>query len=147
MDRLYSSQTILIFHTLSLQQEMRKALSILLIFVLGVTYTGAEICVDFCSDQIESIHFFGDDDDACHEKACCDTKEDCCESSHLDIEQQLLNYVLTSVESISVFVIDLPYQSDFHDPTVSPSEFVMDLDEGPLERRLDPQVLLQTFRC
>ena len=81
---------------------MKRFTAILVLITLVCNYTGVQLCVDFCCDSIESIHFGEEEAEAfCHIDDCGSVPEsDCCDSEQFQVEQQLLDYTVNELEQI-----------------------------------------------
>jgi hypothetical protein len=81
--------------------DLKRLLSILVLLSLIFSYTGVQLCVDFCGDTIESIHFGEDKSEAvCHLGDCGpQPMSDCCDSEQIQIEPHLLDYTVTLFSS------------------------------------------------
>lgn len=77
---------------------MKRITAIIVLFSLVFSYTGVQLCIDFCGDTIEGIHFGEDETDAvCHLGDCASVPlTDCCDSEQIQIEPQLLDFTPTT---------------------------------------------------
>ncbi len=70
-------------------------------------YTGFELCLDFCENQLESIHFGEDEVASCHIDDCCSLPaSDCCDSEQIEIEPQQFDYILTTNLNVKLPVFE-----------------------------------------
>lgn len=77
---------------------MKRITAIAVLFSLVFSFTGVQLCVDFCGDTIESIHFGEDEsEEVCHLGDCASMPvSDCCDSEQIQIEPQLLDFTSTT---------------------------------------------------
>lgn len=84
--------------------DLKRITAILVLLSLVFSYTGVQLCVDFCGDTIESIHFGGDKTEAvCHVGDCgTQPMSDCCDSEQIQIEPHLLDYTSGAFTSTKI---------------------------------------------
>lgn len=84
--------------------ELKRITAILVLFSLVFSYTGVQLCVDFCGDTIESIHFGEDETEAvCHLGDCgSEPVSDCCDSEQIQIEPHLLDFTSGAFTSTKI---------------------------------------------
>ncbi len=84
--------------------NLKRITAILVLLSLVFSYTGVQLCVDFCGDTIESIHFGEDKTEAvCHLGDCgSQPMSDCCDSEQIQIEPHLLDYTSGAFTSTKI---------------------------------------------
>ena len=92
---------------------MKRFLAIATLVLMLVNYTGFEFCIDYCCDQIESIHL-GASHDPCHDNSChAGVKGSCCDTDEVRLEQQLLEFTKVTVPVMEPIPMPLEFISVF----------------------------------
>jgi len=84
-----------------------------MLLTLVFNFTGAQVCVEFCKDQIAAIHFGEDEGNRCDMDGCdMSKKSSCCTSKQVQIDQQLFDFTLAGSElNISQPIVILAFTS------------------------------------
>ncbi len=109
---------------------MKRFTAILVLITLACYYTGVQLCVDFCCDSVESIHFGEEEGEAlCHIDDCGAIPDsDCCDSEQFQVEPQLLDFTVNQFEDLKTPFVYIQNQLnpiittlyDGEKPTVQP---------------------------
>ncbi|MCB9261818.1 MAG: hypothetical protein H6607_05530 [Flavobacteriales bacterium] len=125
---------------------MKKFISIFSIIILFQSFSGFQICIDYCCEQIKSIHFSESQN---HQSdGCCSEKESsCCTEQTVVKEQILLDYTFSCSVQLpcNFFLNELPDYSIVL-PTVFENIISYNTNIPPPDNA-EKQSKLQVFLC
>lgn len=111
--------------------------------------TGFEFCIDYCCDQIESIHI-GEAEDSCHLGGCSNNMpEDCCSSEEVEFEQYLMDFTLAggaSLVQLDEVIAFNSFQILIYDPGFVIDQPAVAEDDVPIPR-IEIRDLTQVNLC
>ena len=81
--------------------DLKRIVSIALLFNLLLNYTGVDLCVDYCCDKIESIHLGFTEEDDCHIGDCKEVTSSCCDSEIVHIAPVHMDYTNVSIVKLN----------------------------------------------
>ena len=128
---------------------MKRITAILVLLALVCNYTGVQLCVDFCCDSIEAIHFGEEEKNAfCHLDNCGPMSDsDCCDSEQIQVAPQLLDFTVNQFEVVKAAFVYVENQINPFACMLELSEFGNTQTQKITKSSFQVRDITQVSRC